>query len=170
MCGPFEVRSQVIATAARDLPDLDLLRGGKQRAHAGGASLHHRRAADVGKAGHSGHPGQSKKRMLLRHSETKHAVIDRIGRNFAVGEFLAQRLRGKLQRIEIGEGALPAGERRAPIAAVGNSASYAMSVSSPCLFAIKGLLQDAFGRVEMVAHGCGCVRRLACGEAPQQAA
>jgi hypothetical protein len=57
--------------------------------------------------------------VLLRHSETKHAVIDRIGRNFAVGELLAQRLRGELQRIEIGESALPAGEGRAPIAAVG---------------------------------------------------
>jgi hypothetical protein len=38
-----------------------------------------------------------------------------------------------------------------------------MSISSP-LLPIKGFLQDAFGRVEMVAHGCGCVRRLACGE------
>ena len=116
------------------LADLDLLHSGKQRTHAGGASLHHRRAADVGKAGHPGHPGQSKKRMLLRHGKTKNAIVDGIGRDFAVGQFLAQRLRGKLQRVEIGEGALPARERRAPIAAVGNLSRVCHFRCPPCVF------------------------------------
>jgi hypothetical protein len=98
----------------------DLLRAGEQRAHAGGAGLHHRLAADAAQPRHAGHPGQAVERMLLRHAEAEHAVVDGLLRDGALLQLLARDFGGELERIQIGVRALPAREGRAPVAAVGN--------------------------------------------------
>ena len=57
--------------------------------------------------------------MGLRHAEAKDAVLDRFRRYLAAGKLLANGMSGKFERMQVGEGSLPARKRRTPIGAVG---------------------------------------------------
>ena len=79
--------------------------------------------ATLRRAGHSGEPGHPVERMRLRNRESEHAEVDPFRRDAAARELALRDLRGELDAVQVGEAALPARERRAPVGAVGNFGS-----------------------------------------------
>jgi len=110
----------------------DFLHGGQQRAYAGGAGLHQRRAACALRADHPRQPGKTVERVLLRHREAEYAVIEALGVDVALLQLVARDVRGELDAIQVREAALPAGEGRAPVGSVRDFGAVFHAVSSSC--------------------------------------
>ncbi len=110
----------------------DFLGAGEQRAHAGGARLHHRRAAGTVGADQAGQPRQAVERVLLRHREAEHAVIEDRRIDRALLQFGAGDVGGKFDAVQVGETALPAREGSAPVHAVRNFCAIGHDHSSSC--------------------------------------
>ena len=52
--------------------------------------------------------------------DAEHADIDVGGRNFPLGQLVLGHMGGEFQAVQMGQGALPSGERRRPVAAMGD--------------------------------------------------
>jgi hypothetical protein len=98
----------------------DFRRRHLQRPRAGGAGLLHRRAGHVFQAEQAGQPGQAVEAARLRIGDAEDAEIDLLPGNALVFEEPVADRGGQPDAVQVGQRALPPGEGRGPVAAVGN--------------------------------------------------
>src|SRR5690606_1676275 len=97
-----------------------LLRRHTQHPRAGGARLVHRGPADRRRADHAHDPRQAVERRVRRHGGAEHAVVELRRIDAPALELRARDVGGEGQGVQVREAALPAGEGRGPVSAVGN--------------------------------------------------
>ena len=95
-----------------------------QTSDTGGAGLRHSRTGQVRRTHQSGHPWETIKTRLLRHTETQHTMIKHVDRYASAGQCIFGHMGCKTQAVQMGHGPLPASERRAPVSTIWNGHGF----------------------------------------------